>query len=205
MRSITGTVTILLLFLSGCGSLPASIDANDKLDPTKGMIVASVTVDTGKHTNDSWFYFRKKGTEEGKRLAAVGHTLIIKPNDYPDHPSRSGRLVAIPVEPGEYELYGWVLYIQTFGGYGYIAPKTPPPAYTFTVTPGKITYLGALHVTTLMGKNIFGLQIPAGGEPEILDNYDADTALMKRKYPALSSWLVEKYVPAKDLWKSSPQ
>jgi hypothetical protein len=183
----------VLLAFSGCESMPSGDPAAALRDPTKGILVASVTADAGKLTNDGWFYVRKKGDKgDGVRLAASGLSLLGKDNDFPERSPRTGRLLAVPLEPGEYELFTWTLYIKALGGgYGYISPKTPPPPQAFTVSAGKITYLAYLHIDTITGKNIFGLPIPVGGNPEIADNFASDKALMLKKFPALSAWPME--------------
>lgn len=96
------------------------------------------------------------------RLDANGFNLFENKNDFPEKPARIGRLLAVSLKPGENELYSWKVFVRTFGGHGYIYPRVRPVALPFVVKAGRITYLGSMHLETLMGKNLFGLEIPAG-------------------------------------------
>ena len=184
--------------------MPSGDSVAELNDKSKGILLASVTAETGKHTHDAWFYIRRKGdADNSERLAASGFSMFGKPNDFPQRSPRTGRLLAISLDPGEYELFTWTLYIQTFGGYGYISPKNPPTPLPFSVVAGRITYLGYLHLDTLMGKNIFGLSIPAGGGPEITDNFEDDRSLMAQKFPMLTTWPLEKASLSGASWKRS--
>lgn len=195
-------VALSLLLFGGCASMPSPIDPNDKLDPNNGVILASVTSDNNRFVMDAWFYYRKKGSNQMNRLDAFGVAGILsKPTDYPSQNSRIGRLIALPLEPGEYELFNWTLYIRQFGGYGYLSPKSSPPPHTFTISPGTITYLGNLHIDTIVGKNIIGMEIPIGGNPDLIDGQERDFPLLQEKYPNLRGMPIKSSIPDGKLWK----
>ena len=198
---LIATVTAAWLVV-GCSSMPATIDPGDKIDKDKGVLLAAITSDSNPRVMDAWFFYRKKGSKEEQRLDAFGVAgILYKPNDYPAQKSRIGRLVALPLQPGEYELFNWMLYIQQLGGYGYLSPKSPPPSHFFTVSPGTVTYLGNLHIDTIVGKNIFGFEIPVGGNPDILDSQETDIPLMRKKYPNLGDWPMQTSIPDGKPWK----
>lgn len=193
----------IVLFTAGCANFPSSLSPDQKPAPDRGVLVASVTADHHRQLNDAWFYVRRVGTQDPIRLSAFGPaSYLYKSNDYPDHPSRRGQLVALPLEPGDYELFGWTLYLRVFGGNGYISPKTPLPVVPFKVAAGRVTYLGSLHVDTLLGRNLIGLEIAAGGDAQVVDNFDADTRLLKTKYPNLAALPIDRQAPSIPSWKA---
>lgn len=191
----------MLLSLS-CASMPNPTEPTAKVDLSKGVLLAAVTSDGSSQVMDAWFFYRRKGTAEELRLDAFGVAgLLKKPNDFNSADSRMGRLIALPVEPGEYELFSWTLYVQRLGGYGYISPKNPPPPHTFSIRAGEITYLGNLHVDTVLGKNPFGVSMAFGGNPEITDQSARDLPLLKSKYPNLAELPVKPSVPDGKQWR----
>ena len=193
-------ICAIAVFASGCTySRIKPIKANEIIDRRKGVLLAAVTSDGHFAIKDAWYFFRKKGTEEELRLDAFGlGGLFIKPDDYPDQKTIDGRLLAVILEPGDYELIGWMLYVSRAGGYGYISPKSPPQPFPFTISSANITYLGNLHIDTVLAKNFFGIKIPAGGIPRISDNLEVDALLMKKKYPKLVDWPIRTSIPNKD-------
>ena len=195
-------ITILASLAVGCTSMPTAIDPHAKIDKSKGIILAAVTNDNNPQVMDAWFFYRKKGSDEGLRMDAYGMAgLLSKPNDFQGQEQRTGRLLALPLEPGEYELINWMLYIYQPLGYGYLSPKTPPPPHSFTIDPGTVTYLGNLHIDTMVGTLFLGLPIPVGGNPDIIDRQELDISLMHTKYPNLNGWPVNISVPDRESWK----
>ena len=200
--------SLRLLLLSLCSILMAwtpvkagSIKSDESIDKSKGVLLAAVTSDNYNQVLDVWYYFRKKGSKDENRLEAFGMFLLTRPNDYKDHKDKKGRLHAVSLEPGEYELYNWELMVTQAGGSAVLSPKQQPAAISFTIFPGKITYVGDLHVVSLKGKNFFGLSVPAGGIPVISDNSAEDISLLQVKYPTLQDWPVEKSVSATEKWQ----
>lgn len=193
---------LVLLLTVGCASMPDPIDPTAKVDIKKGILLAAITSDGSSQVMDAWFFYRKKGTTEELRLDAFGMAgLLKKPNDFEGKDSRMGRLIALPLEPGEYELFNWMLYVNRLGGYGYLSPKTPPPPHSFTIRPGEITYLGGLHIDTILGKNPFGISLAFGGNPDITDQTVRDLSVLKTKYHNLTNWPVQTSIPDGRQWK----
>lgn len=194
---------LLAVLLSGCTSMQGLVKANEPVDKNKGVLLASVTGDDNGSVLDSWYFYKKKGEEKYSRLDALGVAEFgfLRQDDYPNSKSRNGRLLAISLEAGDYELIGWKLYISQAGGYAYISAKTPPPPIAFTISSGSITYLGNLHIDTLTGKNFLGFTIPVGANPNISDNQKEDMELLKVKYPNLSDWPVEINVVKGNPWR----
>lgn len=218
MRNTPGTGFFALflmasLFLSACGQLPGAeprIEGNNK---NKGVIAASVTYLAGTRTMNAWFYVRKKGASDGSesiRLAAkpllsmsggAGLATMFRNIDFPDTPDRDGRIVAMSLEAGEYELYTWGLHTQVGGSYGNIQPAAPPSPIPFTVSAGSITYLGNLHGQAVLGKNALGLDVPAAGFAEITDKSGRDIPLLMDKFPMLEGWPVSTFRLNGNAWR----
>ena len=189
------------LLMVGCASHPKTIDENEVVDKGMGILLASVTSDGNKQVIDAWYFYRNKGDKEESRLDAFGLGGIFgKPDDYPEQKAKEGRLLAVPLEPGEYELFNWMLYVSRGAGYGYLSPKAPPPSFPFTIAPGRITYLGNLHIDTIEGKNMFGISILVGGDPEISNSWLFDASLMKKKYPNFGDWPIQNSIPDGISW-----
>jgi hypothetical protein len=206
MRLTTRILSILTaLLLAACAHRPSGEPTESLGDKTKGVIAASTTYTDGTRTLDSWFYIRKKGESNkdnfirlsAKPPASTGSGLLALTlstigthsiGDFPDTPDHSGRVLAVQLEPGEYELYSWTIYVQAVNGYGYISPKAPPTPLPFQVQAGVITYLGNLHGQTVMGQNVFGMDVPGGGIPSITDRLERDKPMLKAKFPMLQDW-----------------
>lgn len=200
--SFTFLASVLLL---GCASSPGALQPTDPLDPGKGVVVVSLTSSDSPQVMDAWFFYRKKGSTEDLRLDAFGvGGLLAKPKGFADEPSRRGRLQALALDPGEYELFNWTLYVTRAGGYGYLSPKVPPPPHGFVVRAGELAYLGNLHIEPVLGKNTFGIPMVFGGEPEITDRSDRDLPLLKIQQPRLAAWPLRSQVPSGALWKVAP-
>lgn len=210
-------VLVLASLLAGCTNMPRGEPAASLNDSTKGIVMAAVSFKRTSMTNNSWFYVRKKSSTEGGndgiRLSAVDpligpFTINLKQlpilgnssGDFPDMPLRVGRVTAIALEPGEYELYAWGLYVNAFGGYGYVTPKAPPPPLGFTVKAGEVTYLGALHGETIMGRNLVGLPVVASGYPIIEDKRSRDEPMFRSRFPMLANWPITSANLNGQLW-----
>lgn len=192
-----------VVVVTGCANIPSGNPSAELGDKSKGVVTASLTYANGTHTMDAWFYIRQKGeTDKDKsiRLGAkppattgagmLGMLMPTRGTSFSEDPDRSGRVLAVSLPPGDYELYSWTLYIQVVGGYGYISPKTPPPPLPFSVKAGQVTYLGNLHAETLMGKNLFGISVPGSGVATIKDERQRDQPLIDEKFPMLEGWPV---------------
>ena len=69
--------------------------------------------------------------------------------------------VALP--PGSYTFHSYDFYSFAGGGSGYSLPEGSQFNLPFSVAAGEVAYVGRLKLTTAMGKNIFGLPLPAPG------------------------------------------
>jgi hypothetical protein len=121
--------TILFFLLALCVSLlmlsPAyakTIKPDQPVDPNTGVLLISATTDSYGQLDEVWYYYHKKGTDDKNSLDTYGSHLFGRPDDFPEDENKLGRLLAISLEPGEYELFDWkILFKQAYG--------------TLTVTP----------------------------------------------------------------------
>lgn len=195
-------LVITLALLPGCASMSDPIGTAESVDNSKGILLAGLTSDGSQQVMDVWFFYRPKGTTEERRLDAFGVAgLLSKQNHFAGSGPEVGRLIALPLEPGEYELFNWMLYAHRLGGHAYLSPKNPPPPHSFKIQAGTITYLGGLHVDTILEKNIFGINLAFGGNPDIKDKSDRDLSVLKTKYPTIADWPIQTFVPNGSQWK----
>lgn len=194
-------VSLFCLLCLGCVASPPALRSTDIADPSKGVLLTSVTYDGFRGVQDGWFFYRREGESQEYRLDAVGLNLgLPQSGDFPQLRPTTGRLLAIPLEPGRYELSNWMLYVWVGGGYGYISPRTPPPPLEFTISAGNVTYLGGLHIDTVEGRNFLRITIPVGGIARVTDQQQRDLPLLGTKFPNLADWPVTVAVPAAPVW-----
>ncbi|HFC30203.1 MAG TPA: hypothetical protein ENJ44_04065 [Oceanospirillales bacterium] len=192
-----------ITFFSGCINKSMNLKPAETLNPSKGYLVASVTKGNVPQANDAWYYYKNKATNKEARLDALGFVMFTRPDDFPEDKNRNGRLLAIPLTPGGYQLVNWTLLVsQIMGGYAYISPKTPPTPFDFNIKAGEVTYIGSLHLDTLTGKNLFGMKIPVGGRSSISNKQKTDIPLLEEKYPNLKKLPITINVPEKGGWNS---
>lgn len=217
MKVASRICLVAAILITGCASMPSGEPAAELNDSSKGVVMASVSFKRMSMTRDSWFYIRPKGSVDKNakvvRLSALqpwvgpltrgfGQLPLVgsKSADFPDMPARIGRIAAVALEPGDYELYTWGLYVDAYGGYGYVNPKAPVPPLTFQVKAGEVTYLGSLHGETVMGRNIFGLPLVAGGYPIIEDKQSRDEPMFRSRFTMLANWPITSANLNGQLW-----
>lgn len=193
-------------FLFGCVSAPKSIKATDRVDSQKGVLLASVTIDDARAVLDGSFFYSAKNSKKnklgkGEYLIKSGMSMTRRFDDYPTDKSKNGRLIAIPMNAGDYELTNWNLFVSQAGGFGNISPQEPPTPLPFTIEAGHVTYLGNLHITTITGKNVFGIEVPFGAYPVITNNEQIDLSLLRSKYPNLNSWPIHSALIDGSQWQ----
>jgi hypothetical protein len=97
-----------------------------------------------------------------------------------------GRLVAMVLEPGSYEVSGWSGDSQMYGFYGDGYLIDGPLALPFTVQPGRIVYLGALRLNLPPRPNWLANLGTATYRLQVDNRAESDLSLFRRKFPAVS-------------------
>lgn len=201
MRLTLWIPVVALLLLHGCASTPEGMDQSSAVDKSRGVLLATITHDGNPQVLDAWFYFRRKGSTDEQRLDAHDNAdMLIRGFALTQKAGPAGRLLAVPLEPGDYELFNWTLYVSRLGGYAYIGPKDPPPVHRFAIRPGVVTYLGELHLDAVLGKNPFGVSLVFGAAPAISDQSVRDRARLPSRYPGLVDWPMDVAVPDPAGW-----
>jgi len=181
------------------------IKTSETVSKNNGVLLASVTRGMKKGgffnkiftTKDvyAWFYFNKVSSskENSKRMESNRYKFIGRDNELKQY-NDDGRVVAFELEPGEYEITSWTLYDTGHGppphNYKYIKSKHFEPK-KFIVKPGKVSYIGELHLEAVYGKNFLGISIVAGAKSSCTNESKRDISIFKEKYPTLNDWPIE--------------
>lgn len=95
----------------------------------------------------------------------------------------SGTFFDIPMPAGRYEFYDvWMVAATGFGSTEYRSRE--PFSVPFTIENGKMHYLGEFRAYPLVGRNVFGMSLPAGGYFVLRDQEDRDTKLLLKRRQA---------------------
>ncbi len=85
---------------------------------------------------------------------------------------------------GKYRFYTFSILRGTGVGYSVWEPREDF-SIPFTVTAGKAAYLGEIRMVPHLGRNIFGIPMPAGGNFNFVSNQQRDIALFREKFPGI--------------------
>ena len=207
ISAILSSIVIISLF-AGCSANSVKNDFNFTNDKDTGLVILSVTHNEKPGTSNAaaLFYMNKKGHENDyevykskleKMGGLLGPGVMSKPSDFE---GVYGVLYAVELEAGTYELTRWL--ISTYNGTLFY-PTEAPPTLEFTINPHEITYIGNLHMHMSTGENIFGMVLPSGGLPEIIDQTERDLSLFKQRYPQLSDKDINANILTQGPWLTS--
>jgi hypothetical protein len=174
LASIVGVAAI-----GACASIgTANVDSGWR-PGANGLLVASVT-SSGYNPGTLWFQVvRSHAPTEVVASIPVndsaygadwlaGDPAVLK--------GGSGRLAVIELAPGDYEMRRWVINVSNRAAY----TSTRSFGYRFTISPGKATYLGNVHVDIQRG--------PTSALPfavSLEDRRERDLPIFHRKYSAV--------------------
>lgn len=193
------TLLLILPLFTSCVKQANVIKNNQSINANNGVLLVSITKDQEesnyflKKKSSAWFYYKKIGDKDDIRLDSHEFSLLAQHDDFSTDSSQSGQLLAVSLEAGTYEITRWTLYVTNNMGYKYISPENPIP-HKFNINAGEILYIGNLHLSTLYGKNAFGISIEAGTKPNVQDKNERDYILAKEKYPQLSTMPFKKEI-----------
>jgi hypothetical protein len=152
----------IAVLLAGCAHLNLEPEYTLANKPGKGVLVMSMT-----YTPDSPTFtlvYRPVGTTD--RDALVSNT-IPHPEDWKNP---AGRLVVIELPAGQYEIFQWA---------GNALESRRPFSVPFTVSTGKATYIGNVHVEVRRERGTF--------QVTVTDNSDRDLPLFHGRYKNMKS------------------
>ena len=135
---------LMIALLQGCAAGGAVRGV--ATEPDKGTIVVRPTFEGFKYVNNYSLLVRKVGAQEEAfslgswSMASEGYWTR-----YYDDIER-GELVVMSVAAGDYEIHGWWIGASGWGGLRTSVAKDRL-SYRFRVEPGKVVYLGNVHVT----------------------------------------------------------
>ncbi len=151
---------------------------------------------SGEHksvNNFSRLIYRRKGVEHRGDIV-MSQSWMFPVEIHYEEPGRKGRMFALPLQPGEYELVNVHFYYNN----GQVEKSWEAKedfSVPFSMEAGKAYYIGDFLARGYWGKNIFGITIPAGGHFVHRYNLGRDLPLLKAKFPELA----EKDVVTLDL------
>lgn len=166
MKKILLALCIALLAGTGaCAKLNVGSGYRADAASGKGLAVFSFTA------NDrvSNFYLQYHAMGGGKPRGDITLWTVQDPLDWRDP---RGRLVVIELPAGEYELY-------SVAGMGLQFLATEPFSAPFTIEPGRVKYLGNVHVVIASTLTSFALAVN--------DRSELDLRTFLERYPRLSA------------------
>lgn len=166
--------------LVGCSTLPPDYEGDDV-----GFAVAGIAARQGTSYSMYKLMFREIGAEQANMFLYSQEANFSRSNaDYSDE-IETGAIVIKPLKPGRYEIYN----TDTFYNTGFVQNNyflKDEVSIPFTIYPGEVTYLGHFQANKIMGKNVFGVSIPAGAFFVVSDREEHDIAIAESKQPSIA-------------------
>jgi hypothetical protein len=92
-----------------------------------------------------------------------------------------GQLHVFTLPAGTYRFDRWAIT----HGLTTTSPTGQPQPLEFTVTAGRVVYLGNLHAKIQLGRDFFNQQVVEHGLPEVRNLAERDLQLLRKKHPEL--------------------
>jgi hypothetical protein len=159
-------IPICLCVASGCvaATVALNVSPDYALEAANGKGIAVLSLSTNDEIQH-FTVFARSNVSPGRIEIPLWNN-----RDPLDWKAPRGRLVAIEVPQGAYELYSWQTY-----GIGAGRPFSIP----FKVVRGKISYVGNVYIEILTEENIFRVVVS--------DKSKRDLSLLLRKYPRIKA------------------
>ena len=144
-----------LSLAAGCANIDAVSPSKADLDPAQGYVLVALS-----HSGYGWLEnlvvtYRKPGGVDNRQIAITPRTLYRDPEAgvmLRDTERRMiGELKLLSLPPGDYEFVDWSA-LASRGNVGLSIVETtwrpvePPPPLAFSVSAGKVTYVGNLDI-----------------------------------------------------------
>ncbi|MBF6058864.1 hypothetical protein [Thiomicrorhabdus heinhorstiae] len=192
-NSITTIATLIIFasFLGGCASNEAITkeltESAEFIPPNnKALITGSVSMYGGHF---GWFTLKNTTTGETQTVGAINA------DDEYSWNARTGRgrTYLLELDPGLYEIIDWEYKVFVLGGTQIITPKNMKPI-ALNLKAGDQFYLGDFNFEMIVGKNIFGLNVPASVKVKVRDKRTRDLNNLKKKFPHLVLSDIKNYI-----------
>lgn len=179
-------VSIALIFLAGCNSMPTSQDnlPSTQLQENEGMVFGTFSRNHRQFEYHSqYFYFKNTNTQKEYMIKSRSENFMIgkAPVDI-ESPKSKGVMFTFNLPAGDYHFYNFRLYHST-GMYHADFFSKEDYSIPFKVLPHKATYVGDIKLIPLLAKNFLGLPIPKGGRWEIRNEKVRDISKFVDKFP----------------------
>lgn len=200
------TVCLSALYLMICGCAASNVDRNYDFGPDggKGIVFGSITDDkyAGVGQPYSVVYVSGSNGANDFYIKSLEEMLpavpFFKPSDFE---SVNGRLFAIELPEGDYELKDWIIVRSNVT----ISPMEDPEPIRFTVKENEIRYIGNVHFNFGVGENLFGVRMVFSGYPSIQNEHERDFEVFEERYPNLRDEAILMTIPLEGVWSSPEQ
>lgn len=200
-------ILFFMVFFCGCGTANVSRDFVIKDSKDKGIVIGSITQNKGVPggVNAKIYYGKLDGNNEIVDTAWIN----ARPENYvtgtlgfkSEFEGLDGRLFVIELPEGDHALFNWSIDL----GNAFINPVAQPPSQLFYVEPGRVTYIGNIHMHYKVHKSLIGLKAVGSGVPEITNQHDRDLSKFKELYPNLFSKEILHEPMYPGIWMTSPE
>lgn len=198
MKLFGACLLMTTILLTGCaaGNLKENVSTRDLQAKNSAVLVLSLS-----QPSDSLDYGAAVIYFEPKTAKSIGrswvHTFdqqfaLNKPKS--DVAGEYTLLKVIEVPAGPVELTGWGFDAQGVR----IESTKASPVLPLHVQAGEVVYVGNFTLKPLYGENLFGMTVVSGALAFINDHTQRDLALLKSRYPQLST--VVQQQQAVGLW-----
>lgn len=181
----TLSVIFSLLLITACAPMK-TVETASLADVQDGgaFLVGMYVLNPNKQKYDvESFFFHNIETKESYRIHTQNamDPFTAKTKYQTLDANSIGVLFAFKLPAGKYKFDSFVLSEGQKQIRGYNSLDTE-----FEVVSGAPSYLGAFRNEVIMGKNFFGMSIPAGSILMISDKSERDLPIIKAKYPDLN-------------------
>ena len=187
----------IVIFTTGCATSNVNKNYSLNKETKKGLLLASISwSDNPKgapgyaaDTSDISYKLKSKTTSYIHSLH-LDPTLGLDPfKDFThDSGTGSGRIVALELPEGDYEIYGWRL----FQGSSDHISNNEPFSIPFRIKNGEASYIGELNLSIFRVKNIFSVGVFGGGTLSLTDKSERDFKLIRKKFPNINENNIKK-------------